>query len=767
MIKYILHALLCCCGAAHYLQAQPAAIVPHPLQVEAREGTFTITPTTGLQYVAKDADMARVAHFFNRQLQAIAGFALPMQAKGSQLISLQLTKDSTLGKEGYQLDISPKGIQIAAYNATGLRYGIQSLLQLLPPVRTNAALQVPCMQLRDYPNFAWRGLHLDVSRHFFGPEVIKNILDLMYTYKLNTFHWHLVDDTGWRLEIKKYPKLTGVGAWRVDENHLPWSERPQASPGKKPTYGGYYTQQQIRELVQYASERNITIVPEIEMPGHVASAIAAYPHLSCKQQLQLPMTGGNYKNIASNYCAGNDSVFTFLQDVLAEVMALFPGTYVHIGGDEVDKSSWLQCAKCQHRMHNHGLKDGEALQSYFIKRIEKFLSSKDKKIIGWDEILEGGLAPGAAVMSWRGEAGGIEAANMQHKVVMTPGKPLYFDHYQAGPYGEPEAIGGMNTLKNVYDYYPVPTALPASKKEYIMGAQANVWTEYIPTAQHLYYMLLPRMLALSEMLWLPPAYKNWERFYSHVEWHKKRLAMQGYSYSQGSYQVQITPTLHNGQLLASLTNEVPGSYMVYTTDGSHPNLESTRYTAPIPITHSLQLQAAVVEYGKIKSLQPAAQSFAMHKATGANVQWTQAPATAYAANGPQSLTDGIRGTHALGRAWQGFSGTDMEATIDLQEPTTVRKLSLGFLQHYKDWIFLPDSVQYYGSADGKNFTRLGTVHNLIVRDAPQCMQDFQLVVPGMPAYRYLKAIAKKVNCPKGHPGEGKPGWLFVDEWIVE
>jgi hexosaminidase len=305
------------------------------------------------------------------------------------------------------LNVTPKSITISANTHRGLIYGIQSLLQTLPAIRTNAALQVPCLEIVDYPRFAYRGMHLDVSRHFFGPEFVKTYIDLIASYKMNTFHWHLVDDQGWRIEIKKYPKLTSVGAWRVDQNDIAWGSRPQAKPGEAATYGGYYTQEQIKDIIRYAEERNISIIPEIEMPGHVASAIASYPYLSCTQKPQLPLTGGNYSGMASGYCAGNDSVFTFLENVLAEVIQLFPSKYIHIGGDELDKEPWKVCPRCQARIKKEGLKNVDELQSYFIKRIEKFVNSKNRKIIGWDEILEGGLAPDATVMSWRGETGGI------------------------------------------------------------------------------------------------------------------------------------------------------------------------------------------------------------------------------------------------------------------------------------------------------------------------------------------------------------------------
>jgi hexosaminidase len=450
-------------------------------------------------------------------------------------VKLEFVKEQQLGEEGYHITVTTTAISIAANNRKGIMYGIQSLLQLFPAARTNAAIEIPCTEITDYPRFTWRGMHLDVSRHFFGPELIRDYIDLLYRYKINTFHWHLVDDQGWRIEIKKYPKLTTVGAWRANKNELVWGSRPQATADDKSYYGGYYTQEQIKELVAYARERNITIVPEIEMPGHVASAIAAYLQLSCNKQPQLSLTGGNYTGVSSNYCAGSEEVFRFNEDVLNEVIALFPSDYIHIGGDEVDKTPWKNCASCQKRMQVEKLKDEEELQSYFIKRIEKYLTAKGRKLMGWDEILEGGLADSAAVMSWRGESGGIQAAKMNHSVVMTPGNPYYFDHYQAGPEGEPFAIGGMNTLKKVYEYDPVPATLPVEKAKYILGGQANLWTEYITHRSQLEYMLLPRLLALSEGLWCVKETKDWNGF-------TKRLKPHFFFLIQKDTSIQKDPT---------------------------------------------------------------------------------------------------------------------------------------------------------------------------------------------------------------------------------
>jgi hexosaminidase len=348
------------------LSAQKVAIIPQPVSLQITSGNFILDNNTGLKFNKTDKSLQEAAAFFKLAINNISGIDLPYNTVKNKSVELKLIKNAELGDEGYLLQITPTTITISANKKAGIIYGMQTLFQNLPAIRTNAALTIPCMEVKDYPRFKYRGMHLDVSRHFFGPEVVKEYINLIASYKMNTFHWHLVDDQGWRIEIKKYPKLTSVGAWRVDETDKIWASRPQAKAGEAATYGGYYTQEQIKEIIKYASERNVTIIPEIEMPGHVASAIAAYPALSCKQQPQLPLTGGNYSGMSSNYCAGNDSVYTFLENVLTEVIALFPSKYIHIGGDEVDKGPWKVCPKCQSKIKDEHLKDEEGLQSYFI-----------------------------------------------------------------------------------------------------------------------------------------------------------------------------------------------------------------------------------------------------------------------------------------------------------------------------------------------------------------------------------------------------------------
>ncbi|MBS1639837.1 MAG: family 20 glycosylhydrolase [Bacteroidetes bacterium] len=743
------------------------AIIPKPVSVVMHDGNFVIDAKTSILYNTSNKEIANAIHFFTSSIKEISGIDLKKNQHQEKSINFQIKQIPNIGKEGYQLQITPTNITIAANSNAGIVYAIQSILQLLPGVRTNAILKLPCLTIEDYPRFEWRGMHLDVSRHFFSPEIVKEYINLMARYKMNVFHWHLVDDQGWRIEIKKYPKLTSVGAWRVDYTNLVWGSRPQAKPNDDATYGGYYTQDQIKEIVAYAAERNITIVPEIEMPGHVASAIAAYPELSCSQKFQLPLTGGNYTNISSNYCAGNDSVFTFLQNVLTEVMQLFPSKYIHVGGDEVDKTPWKNCVKCQNRIKQEGLKNEEELQSYFMKRIEKFIISKNRKMIGWDEILEGGLAPEATVMSWRGEAGGIEAAKQKHNVVMTPGTPCYFDHYQTGPEGEPLAIGGMNTLKTVYDYEPISKELNDENKKYVLGAQANLWTEFITTAEHVEYMVLPRMLALAEVLWSKKDAKDWIDFNRRLQPSFKYFDEKGFHYSKGNFNVEIKPTSINNKLSVTLTSEIPNAIIVYTTNGTEPNTLSNVYTNPIVINASLTLKAAVVVNNKVMSVKPAEQKFVIHKAIGKNVMYQYSISKYYMANGNNSLTDGVTGTFAVNKYWHGINEKDLIATIDLAETKSVTNISINCLQKYADWIFLPTSVQFEISTDGINYTTVGKdVNNISTSIKEPTIKTFSTTFNQANA-RYIRVSAYNLKeCPKGHPGEGKPAWLFADEIIV-
>ena len=747
---------------------EPHSLIPVPVRLEAGTGHHVIGVGEAIVYDARRKDVKDIVDWFSSMVRHLSGSDVIRNGDSRKRIVLAIDGAAGGSEEAYRMSVTPDEIRIASPGPAGLFYALQTVVQTLPAVRTNEPLKVPCMKVEDAPRFRWRGLHLDVSRHFFSTEVIRQYIDLMSAYKMNRFHWHLVDDTGWRIEIKKHPRLTEVGAWRVDHSSKPWPSRPQAKPGEPATYGGFYTQSQVRELLEYARVRNVTIVPEIELPGHVASAIAAYPRLGCSGQPQLPLTGGDYSGITSNYCAGNDSVFTFLNDVLNEVMDVFPSEYIHIGGDEVDKGPWKKCPRCQARMKREGLKNEEELQSWFIRKVEGIVNARGRRMIGWDEILEGGLAATATVMSWRGEAGGIEAAKMGHDVIMTPGSPCYFDHYQAGPEGEPPAFGGMNTLNKVYGYEPVPAELRGEPSKHVLGAQANVWTEHITTAEHLEYMILPRMPALAEVLWSPASSRDWPDFNRRLRNHFKAFDQRGIRYGKGHFKVDVKPVPDAGAVKVELSTEAMDSEIRYTLDGSEPTVTAKRYQGPFVIDRSATLRAVTVVDGTAKSHQVAEQTFAFHKATGAGLSLAHPPARQYTASGPLALVDAIRGTQTVGRHWQGFEGKDLVATVDLGRPTQVGRVSLGCLQRYTDWIFFPASVKVEGSTDGRTYWSLGTldVEGTLQERTPM-IRTFSLEFKPE-NLRYIRVTAAHIEgCPQGHPGEGKPAWIFADEMVVE
>ena len=492
-------------------------------------------------------------------------------------------------KESYQLLVYSDSIVIAAKDDAGIFYGIQSLAQMLP-VDWKEETQIPLCEIKDSPRFPYRGMHLDVCRHFYSVDFVKKYIDLMARYKLNTFHWHLTEDQGWRIEIKKYPKLTEIGAWRMQLD---------TATGDTIRYGGFYTQEQIKDVVKYAADRYITIIPEIELPGHARAALAAYPQFSCSgEELPVATRWGVFEHV---YCAGNDATFLFLQDILDEVISLFPGQYIHIGGDECPKAAWEKCSKCQARIKSEHLKNEHELQSYFIRRIEKYLTSKNRKLIGWDEILEGGLAPEATVMSWRGIEGGIAAAKQQHDVIMTPESHCYFDHYQANPKYEPHAIGGYTSLQKVYSYEPIPKELTPDEAQYILGAQANMWTEYIATEHHLEYMLLPRMLALAEVNWTLPKNKNWDDFNRRLQAQFLKFDREGTNYCPGDYTVhfKMIANPNGSDSLLEMRSEIYHGKIHYTLDNrSEPRDLSPVYSEPLEITPGDSIKASVFENGK-------------------------------------------------------------------------------------------------------------------------------------------------------------------------
>lgn len=571
---------------------QPAIqIIPQPVETIYGKGSFALTKATTIAYNKPEAKA--VADMLTQKLNTPTGFALKAMAGTSALIQLNInaTQDDRIGKEGYVLEATPKGITLAANTPAGLFYGMQTLLQLFPKEIESKAMvaktwSVPVVRVTDFPRFAWRGIMLDVSRHFFSKADVKTYIDEIARLKYNTFHWHLTDDNGWRIEIKSLPKLTQVGAWRVERaGHF--GDRANPKPGEPATYGGYYTHEDIREIVQYAQERNVTIVPEIDVPGHSMAAIAAYPELSCAKDTSVRVNpgtafsewygNGTFKMLIDNTLNPSDEqVYTFLDKVFTEIAALFPNPYIHVGGDECYKGFWANDPGCQALMKKLNIRHVEDLQGYFMSRVEKILTAKGKKLLGWDEILEGGISPGATVMSWRGIKGGIEAAEMGHDVVMTPTTFAYLDYNQGEQTVDPPIYAGLRVSKS-YSFEPVPDGVEA---KHILGGQGNVWTEQIPTLRHLEYMTFPRAWALSEVYWSPKEAKNWENFSKRMEVHFHRSEIAGVNVSTAVYDAIVKTRMQQGKLVLELASELSDLSIHYTIDDTMPDTYSPKYTAP-------------------------------------------------------------------------------------------------------------------------------------------------------------------------------------------
>ena len=577
-------------GAEKRLPAGPS-IIPKPAKMDVGSGSFALGSKTVIALDSPSAEVREVGEYLASRLRAATGYPLPVSAASGKAPAgaiLLRTADglAALGNEGYRLSSSSERVKIEAGAPAGVFYGVQTLLQLLPPdIESPGAAEgivwsLPSVKIEDKPRFVWRGMHLDVGRHFFSKETVKRYIDILAAYKMNMFHWHLTEDQGWRIEIKKYPLLTEVGAWRREsmDDGLP--------------HGGFYTQEDIREVVAYARKKFITVVPEIEMPGHCQAALAAYPELSC--------TGGPFRVgtewgiIYDVFCAGNEKTFEFLEDVLTEVIDLFPGPFIHVGGDEAPKLRWQNCHRCQERIRAEGLKSEDELQSYFIKRIERFLSGKGKRLVGWDEILEGGIAPNATVMSWRGVAGGVEAARSGHDVVMSPTSHCYFDYYQ-GRFDEPWAIGNFLPLEKVYAYDPVPEELTPEQARHVLGGQANLWTEYIVDAPYLEYMLLPRLLAISEVVWTEKGLRSYADFSRRIITHYDRLAAAGLNFRLPPPDGLGGKKLISGPTEVPVLPPFPGAEVRITADGTEPDRNSPLLTAaPLTVDKSTVVKARTV-----------------------------------------------------------------------------------------------------------------------------------------------------------------------------
>jgi hexosaminidase len=734
----------------------PINVIPKPVKTTAINNKFSLNPKTVI--VANNTNSFEV-QFLKESIKQQTGLELTTKNShkiGSRIHLILEPESQFPNKEAYQLNILGDRAVIYASSNQGLFYGIQTLLQLIPFTTNVSEIKLDNLMMDDVPKFQWRGMHLDVSRHFFSKEFIKKYIDYLAMYKMNTFHWHLTDDQGWRIEIKKYPKLTEVGAWRNGSMIGHYTDQTFDDI----RYGGFYTQEEIKEIVAYAKERHITVVPEIEMPGHALAALASYPEFSCTGG---PFEVGKSWGVFDDVFCPKDETFTFLENILTEVMALFPSEYIHIGGDECPKVRWKSCPKCQKRIKDEKLKDEHELQSYFIQRIEKFVNSKGRKIIGWDEILEGGLAPNAAVMSWRGTEGGIAAAKQKHFVVMSPGSHCYFDHYQGEPKNEPIAFGGYTNVEKVYSFNPIPKELSEEESKYILGAQANVWTEYINTSEHVEYMVFPRIAALSEVLWGTSNSNEYKVFETRLIQHFERYEKKGINYSKAIFEVtsKVQPA-ENG--VAFELKSVNPSGIKYTTNGSEPNANSISYEKPILVTKNQTIKAAYFENGKAKSA-TIEQPFFITKSTGKKIELEHQPHENYGIGGSFTLVDGMKGNPSkFGRDWLGFWGKDLNATIDLGKSETISKISINTLLSEGSWIYYPKEIQFLVSNDGINYQSIQIISQ---KEIETKKGKVVIEFPKLKA-KFIKIVAKNNGIiADGKPGAGSNSWLFVDEISVE
>ena len=762
--------VLCSCGS-HDPQI---AIVPYPNHLETGRGTYRVTDRPVTCDSRTDERTQRAVVGFAARLATVTGGTNPVTVADEVPASgIRFVTDESLPAEGYELNVDGEGIEVRASQFPGFLYALQSLEQLLPAAvygtepAPDAAWEVPCVKIADAPRFAYRGMHLDVARHFFSVDEVKRYIDVMAIHKLNTLHWHLTDDQGWRIEIKRYPELTAVGSIRKAT-----VVRKEWGTYDGTPYGGFYTQDEIRDVVKYAADRGVTVIPEIDLPGHMLAALTAYPELGC--------TGGPYEvwgrwGVADDVlCPGREKTFEFLEGVLTEVMELFPSEYIHIGGDECPKVRWEKCPRCQAKIRQLGLKDdGEHtaehyLQSYVTDRIGKFLAQHGRRIIGWDEILEGRAPSDAVVMSWRGSEGGIAAAKLGHDVIMTPNSHFYFDYYQSlDTDAEPFGIGGYIPMEQVYSYDPAFPELTPEQQKHILGVQANLWTEYVLSDEHLEYMLLPRLAALSEVQWCLPETKDWNRFIGSFRM-DKIYSQLGYEFAKHIFGVTASYAFdpEKGGVVMTLTTQ-GGAPIRYTLDGSDPTASSPLYKAPVTIGESCTFKAAALREGMQTPVYT--RKFDFNKATGRRIALNAAPTLKYTYGGASLLVDGYRGGPVYSNgAWIGFLNEPLDVTIDMQGAKPYSAVTVESLVEKGEWVFPPSSVGVYLSDDGREFTEAALMSvPQETAGSPDGVKPFKVLFPETSA-RYLRVVARTVDpIPAWHGAAGQKAHMFVDEIIVE
>lgn len=698
------------------------------------------TVETQIQLIPEPFEMTQSDGMFKVSQAMLVG-----AGSASNKVNFRVDPNATdIPDEGYQLEIDEAGVRLTAKTETGLFYGKQTLLQLLTP---NG---LPYVKINDQPRFPYRGLHLDVSRHFFDKEEVKKLMNVMSYYKLNTLHLHLTDAGGWRLQIDKYPKLTQEGAFRTQSDWREWwdngKDRQYLKEGTEGAYGGYYTKDDIRDMLAYAAEKHITIIPEIEFPAHSDEVFVAYPELCCAGK----------SHTSGDFCIGNPKTFEFMENVLTEVIELFPSEYIHIGGDEAGKNTWKTCPKCQALMKKEKLANVDELQSYMIRKAEEFLNSKGRRLIGWDEILEGGLAPEATVMSWRGEAAGFKSARMGHDVIMTPGSYMYFDFYQADPRHQPVAIGGYTPIRKVYNYNPIPQdSLTAEEAKHFLGVQANTWTEYIPTPEHLEYMTFPRALAVAEIGWTPQEKRDWQDFKPRVNAHipvLQRMGLNPFPLSNELEFDMVVDTIQK-EIRVTMDAEKYPAEIHYTTDGSTPTASSPIYQEPIVVKDSAKIVAGIFVNGQLQD-RVSEQRVDYHKGIGKSIRFNSRLYPGYMAGGINAIINGYRGGLTyLDQRWQGYTD-NLDCVIDLGEVMDLHQVSSKWMQLTGPGVYQPEKVEVLTSEDGKNFTSQGVIPTTIPQDKSDLtFQEYTFQGNWKARYVQLKAQNPK-------------GFIFVDEIVI-
>ena len=772
MKKYIICLIVIfvfCAVSAQNNTSDIYRIIPLPQNINLGNGaSFKLSSATKISFPKNDANLKQMAVFLSEYIQMDSGLKVPISDSqlGNNSIELQ-TNFKNDNKEAYQFIVNQNKIVINGASNSGTFYGVQLLRKVLMNTGQKTPIELPNVSIIDYPRFGYRGMMLDVARHFAPVDFVKKFIDILALHNINTFHWHLTDDQGWRIEIKKYPKLTEIGSKRTETIVGKTKDEYDGKP-----YGGFYTQNEIKEIVDYAKKRYINVIPEIDLPGHMMAALASYPELGCVGKgYEVQKKWGVSDDVL---CVGNEETFQFLEGVFEELVPLFPSQYFHIGGDECPKNSWKKCPKCQVKIAELGLQsDGkhtaeEKLQSYCMTRVEKFLNSKGKKIIGWDEILEGGIAPNATIMSWRSFQGGIDAAQQGHDAIMTPGSYCYFDHYQGNdPKLEPLAIGGFTSVERVYSFEPIPEILNKEQQKHIIGAQANVWREYMPTSEQVEYMILPRLAALSEVLWTEKSKKNYADFLTRLGILLPVYDELKYNYAKTVFEVspQIEIDSNNSNLILSLKTSSQDP-IYFTLDGSPPTINSQKYKDNIKINKSSTVKAAVI--GQNYSSKIFEQSFEFNKATLKPVVLKNQPTERYRFNGAETLVDAKKGSLVFSTGdWIGLYNQDFEAIVDIKSIQEVSEVSINTFISPNDWIFGPKQFVVSLSNDGINFTPV------FGKDIDIALQADNAKILNLKANfenqktRYIKIVAPIFEkIPQWHYSAGQPTFLFVDEITV-